>query len=206
MAVIRIVNGWEKLTPLNLVGESRYIISQMSGNVNFPTTDPTLATMTTLTNDLETAITDADAGGSYDRDLRDEKAQELIDALHQLGDYVVFTAKGNRLIAQSSGFTLAKTPSPNPPIEKPTGLQLFDGVNAGELLLRFLKVKGARGYMYQIAEGPFSETMQWTTAHGTIRQNLFTGLTSGKQYWVRVVALGIDGQVVYSDAVARIAQ
>lgn len=190
---------------MELLGSTRFIISQMTANVNFSSPTPTLGDMTTLANDLDVCIQKAEAGGPNERNLRDDKAAELIDALHQLGDYVVFTAKGDRTVAESSGFPLAKDPSPQPPIEKPQGLQLFDGVNAGELLLRFTKVKGSRAYMYQVSLDPADES-KWVTVHGTIRQNLFTGLESGKRYYIRVAAIGTEGQVVYSDVVSRIVQ
>ena len=205
MAIIRIVNGWDKETPLDLLGSTRFIINQMTGNSNFSTPTLTLVEMTTLANDFDVLIQKAEAGGVNERNPRDDKAAEVIDALHQLGDYVVFTAKGDKTVAESSGFTLAKDPSPRPPIEKPQGLQLFDGMNAGELLLKFIRVRGSRAYMYQVSLDPADES-KWVTVHGTIRQNLFTGLESGKKYYVRVAAIGTDGQMVYSDVVSRIVQ
>jgi len=41
---------------------------------------------------------------------------------------------------------------------------------------------------------------------GTQRRYLFSGLESGKRYWVRVAAIGIEGQTVYSDPLSRLVQ
>lgn len=206
MAQLKINNGFEGMTDLDFLGKVRFIVDQMTANsANFPTPDPTLASVTTLATEFETAINEAEAGGSYDKSVRDSKKEELIDTMHNLGNYVLFTAKGDRLIAESSGFTIAKNPTPQPPIEKPGGLVLTDGANAGELMLLFKRVMGSRSYMYQISLDPTDET-KWVTQHGTIRKNLFTGLESGKRYYVRVVALGTNSQVVYSDVVSRVAQ
>lgn len=205
MAQLRITNGFAGMTDLDFLGKVRYILAEMTGNANFPTPDPTLASVTTLANEFEQAINDADAGGPYDKSVRDSKKEELIDTMHNLGNYVLFIAKGDRLIAESSGFTIAKDPTPQPPIEKPDGLSLIDGVNAGELLLLFKRVLGARSYLYQISLDPSDET-KWVTMHGTIRKNLFTGLESGKKYYVRVIAVGTNSQVVYSDVVSRVSQ
>ncbi|MBO9684782.1 MAG: fibronectin type III domain-containing protein [Flavisolibacter sp.] len=205
MAQVRTTNGFEAMTDLEFLGKVRYIVSKMTGNANFPTTDPTLAFVISLADGFEQAINEADAGGSYDKLVRDSKKEELIETMHNLSDYVLFTAKGNRLVAESSGFTIAKLPSPQPPIGKPAGLSLSDGVNAGEILLMFKRVANARSYMYQISLDPEDET-KWVSQHGTIRKSLFTGLQSGKRYYVRVVAFGTNGQVVYSDVVSRIAQ
>jgi hypothetical protein len=205
MAQLRITNGFEGMADLDFLGKVRFVVQQMTGNSNFSTPDPTLASVTTLANQFEQAINDAEAGGSYDKSVRDSRKEELINTMHNLSNYVLFTAKGDRLIAESSGFTIAKDPSPQPPIEKPEGLNLTDGANAGELLLLFLKVLGARSYMYQISLDPTDQT-KWVTQHGTVRKNLFTGLESGKKYYVRVVAIGTGNQIVYSDTVSRVAQ
>lgn len=137
--------------------------------------------------------------------MRDSKRLEVVQAIHALSIYVLGVANGDPLVVQSAGFTVVQSPSPLPPIEKATGLQLFDGMNLGEILLKFTKVQGSKAYMYQITTDPTDES-KWVTMHGTVRQNLFTGLESGRKYYVRVVALGTNGQVVYSDVVSRVAQ
>jgi hypothetical protein len=206
MPQLKITNGFTEMTDIDFLGKVRFVLQQMTINaVNFPSPDPDLATITTLANEFERDIQEAEAGGSYDRSVRDNKKQELIDNMHYLSNYVLFVAKGRRLIAESSGFTITKEKSPKPPIEKPVQLVLTDGINARELQLLFAKVHGAKSYMYQISTDPSDET-KWITAYGTVRKNLFTRLESGKKYYVRVVALGTKGQIVYSDVVARIAQ
>lgn len=205
MAQLKITNGFEGMTDLDFLGKVRFILAEMTGNANFPTPDPTLASLTTLANAFEQAINNAYAGGSYDRSVRDSKKEELIDAMHNLSAYVLYTAKGDRLIAESSGFTISKDPAPQPPIEKPEGLSLTDGANAGELLLTFKRVYGAKSYKYQLSIDPSDET-KWVSSYGTVRKSVFSGLESGKKYYVRVAALGTNGQIVYSDPVWRIAQ
>lgn len=205
IARFKITNGFEEMTDLDFLGKTRFIVGQMTGKPEFPTPDPSLASVTTLANDFEQAIQDADAGGSYDRSVRDGKKAELIDTMHNLGDYVLFTAKGNRLIAELSGFTISKEKTPQPPIEKPVGIELFDGPNAGEMQLVFDAVKRAKSYMYQISVDPTDAT-KWITVVGTTRKNLFTGLESGKKYYVRVVAVGVNKQMVYSDVFSRLVQ
>lgn len=206
MAQLKITNGFNGMADLDFLGKVRFIVGQMTGNgANFPTPDPSLAAVTTLANEFEQTIQDAEAGGTFDKSVRDSKKAELIATMYNLGDYVLFQSKQDRLKAESSGFSVARDPSPKPPIEKPVGLSLTDGVNAGELLLLFKSVANARSYMYQISLDPADET-KWVSQHGTIRKNLFTGLESGKRYYVRVVAFGTNGQVVYSDVVSRIAQ
>ena len=205
MAKLNINNGFEGMPDLDFLGKVRYIVGQMTGRTEFPTPDPSLASVTTLANEFEQAIQDAEAGGSVEKSVRDSKKEGLITTMHNLGDYVLFQAKQDRIVVELSGFDIAKAPTPQPPIEKPEGLSLTDGVNAGDILLAFKKVKGSKSYLYQISPDPTDET-KWVSMHGTIRKNLFTGLESGKRYYVRVVAIGTNSQAVYSDVVSRIAQ
>lgn len=203
MENIRVVDTWTRQTPLGLLGLLTFIISQLTGNVSFPTPIVSLADLQTLANDFGDLINEADTGDSNKRNQRDDKAVEICAALLKLSKYVTLVST-SRTMAESSGFSIAKDPAPTPPILKPEGLQLFNGLNAGELLVKFNKVQGARAYIYQVSLDPADES-KWVTAHGTIRQNLFTGLESGKKYYVRVAAIGIEGQVVYSDVVSRVA-
>lgn len=205
MALLKITNGFAEMTDVAFLGKVRLILAEMTGNPNFTTPQPTLASVTTLANKFEQAIKNAEAGGSYHRLVRNSTKEELIDTKHNLSYYVLFSAKGNRLIAESSGFTISKDPYPRPPIEKATGLVLTDGPNAGEMFFWFKKVQGAKSYMYQISIDPLDET-KWVSTFGTLRKTRFTGLEAGKKYYARVVAFGTKGQAVYSDTVARIAQ
>lgn len=204
MVNIKVVDTWSKQTPLGLLGQLNFLILQLTGNANFPTPVVTIATLQTLANEFTTLINEAETGDANKRNQRDDKAAEICAALLKLSKYVELEST-SRTMAESSGFTLAKDPAPTPPIQKPVGLQLFDGQNAGEILAKFNKVQGSRAYIYQISLDPADES-KWVTMHGTVRQNLFTGLESDKRYYVRVAAIGIDGQVVYSDVVSRLAQ
>lgn len=113
---------------------------------------------------------------------------------------------GDRALAVSSGFSIAKSPSPAPAITKAENQKLTDGLNAGELMLTFKKVQGARSYMYQSCPDPFTPESTWSNNMGTLRKFKFSGLQSGKRYWCRVAAVASGGQTVYSDPLSRIVQ
>ena len=75
-----------------------------------------------------------------------------------------------------------------------------------ELKYSFEKVTGARSYVYQGTQEHLNETSDWVNYMGTQRRFLFSGLESGKRYWIRVAAIGIEGQTVYSDPLSRLVQ
>ena len=124
--------------------------------------------------------------------------------LHLLGNFVLHMSGNNEVVATSSGFNISKTPEPRPAITIPEGLVLKNGLNKGELDLKFERVAGARSYLYEITPGPVTGQSQWQSVMSTVSKNLFAGLESGKEYSCRVAAVGVKKQVVYSDVVSRI--
>lgn len=207
MPLLRLTNGFDKMSDANLVVRSQNIIAAMTGNANFPTPDPTLAVMQTALNAYSDALDAAKTGDKTDIAIKNQKKADLVDQIHLLGAYVLYTSKQDSAIAISSGFTVAKDPSPAPDITKPENFQVDNGLNSGELQVSCNAVPGARSYMYQYtSDAAVTDATQWETETGTVRKNLFYGLNSGTRYWCRVAAVGINGQVVYSEPVARIAQ
>lgn len=85
-------------------------------------------------------------------------------------------------------------------------MSLTDGQAPGELELSIRRVAGARMYEYQYTADPLSAGSEWKGESSTLRRHTFKGLPAGKRIWCRVIAMGINGQVVYSDPVSRIAQ
>lgn len=207
MPVLRITNGFDKLSDEGLITKAGNIHLAITDNISiFPTPTPTMAILATTIGDFTLAVNKAQTGSSVDKAIKNDKRQDLIEVLHSLGNYVLFTVDGDKTKAQMSGFSIAKTPSPAPPITKPENLQVTEGGNAGELDIKFNRVIGARSYMIQYAEEvatgePVWQSQTCTTSKFTLKQ-----LESGKKYLIRVVAVGINEQLMYSDPVSRIVQ
>jgi hypothetical protein len=206
MNLLRITNGFDKLSDNDLEVRANNIIASMTGNADFPTPTPTLAAMQAAADAYTNALAKAKTGSLYEKAFKNQKKAELTDLLHSLGNYVLFTANGDALKARSSGFNIAKGPSPSPQVTPAANQQLEDGPNTGELAYSFGRVAGAKSYIYQYTTDPLTESSAWKSEVGTVRRIVFTGLESGKKYWCRVMAIGINGQGVYSEPVSRIVQ
>jgi hypothetical protein len=141
-----------------------------------------------------------------DKAIRNDKRQELIDLLHSLGNYVLFTANGDRTKAISSGFGIAKQPEPLPPLTKPANLQVSEGANAGELSIKFNRVLGARCYLVQYAEETTTGEVNWQSQTCTNSKFTLKQLQSGKKYQVRIAVVGTNEQLLYSDPVWKVVQ
>jgi hypothetical protein len=205
MKVLKIVNGFTEMTDERLLVKATLINTSMAGNPDFPTPSPALNELAGAISAFQAAVLAAEGGDKQAIAIRDQKRDVLVNLLHLLGNYVLFTAANDDVKASSSGFSIGKTAAPAPPLTTPSGLELKNGVNKGELKLRFKKVQGARSYRYDITPSPITANSVWESATNTITRKQYSGLESGKEYNCRVVAYGIKEQVVYSDVVSRVA-
>jgi hypothetical protein len=68
------------------------------------------------------------------------------------------------------------------------------------------RVRGTRAYLHQVAtEQPTSATL-WTNEASPNPEFTFSGLISGKTYWLRVAILSSTGKTVYSSVKSCIVQ
>ena len=204
MRFLKITNGYPRLSDSALLVKGKVIIAAMTGNANFPTPTPTLASISALIDAFEAALEKAASGDRQAIAEKNQARETLINGLHLLGNYVLFTSANDEVVATSSGFKVAKTPEPRPPLQTPYGLTLENGVNRGELKLSFAKVQGAKSYQYEITQAPVTPASVWQQLEGTVIKTMFSNLESGKEYYCRVTAIGIKGQAVQSEAVSRI--
>lgn len=204
--LLRITNGFNQLSDADLLTRANNIMSGMTGNASFSAPFPSLGTLQTTITDFETALAVAQSGSNYEKAVKNLKRADLIDLLHSLSNYVLYTANGDELVAQSSNFSIAKPPSPSPDLTPATNQVLEDGVNTGELVYSFNRVPGSKSYLYQNTPDPVTDNSKWESLPGTVKKINFTGLNAGTRYWCRVLAIGNNGQGVYSDPVSRIVQ
>ena len=203
MAHLRITNGYKRLSGCNLQVKMLSILNGVKNNPYFPSPLPGMpAFEAAITAYGETLATD---GGRANAAAKEARRKELIILAVRLSNYVLFIADGDYEIAVSSCFDLAKPYGSAPGVSEPRGLKLQDGINAGELLLRFKKVRGAKMYIYQYSLDP--EKGEWLSAKGTTTRFLAKSLEHGKRYWFRVVAVGKGGkEAVSSMTASRVTQ
>lgn len=208
MVVLRITNGFTRLSDPKLISRANAILQSMTGNSNFPTPSPTLAALQTAIDDFTAALSDAENGGNYDKAVKNQKKIVLIDVLHNLGAYVLFTASGLSdpfLAAKSSGFNVAKTASPKL-LGTVDNLQLSDGVNPGELVVTYNRIVGGRAVVCQYTDDPNLGETSWHIEVGTSSKIVLSGLQRGKKYFVRIIGIGANDQKCVSEIVSRLVQ
>jgi hypothetical protein len=96
-----------------LVTYARSVVTRMTGNAYFPAPAPTLAAITTATDDLETAEKEALARTKGAVAARDEKKAVLLGLLKQLRAYIQGIADANPTsgpaIIESAGIAVRRT-------------------------------------------------------------------------------------------------
>jgi hypothetical protein len=204
MKQFRITNGFDNLVDSELLARAKFIKGKMTDSPHFPQPVPALSVIEDLINDFDAAIEKAASGDSQEKRVKNDIRQNLINNLHLLSNYVLFSAAGSRTIATSSGYTINKQGEQRPPLEAPE-VKVKNGRNRGELEVKFKRVPGALSYLYEITETPVTEVSEWDSRTGTTCKYLFSGLPSAREYSFRVVAIGPRSQMVYSDVVSRVA-
>ena len=185
---------------------SQSIYASMLGNENFPTPLPALTvideSVTIYSNALVAAL---QTKGKNEIAIKTQARQTLTELLTQLANSVMATANGDRVKLVSAGFPIGKE-GETIILSKPENIQVTDGVNPGELVVKVKAVKGAKGYAHQYTPDPLTANSEWKQVLSTSSKCTITNLVSGQKYWCRVAAFGSFGQLVYSDAVSRVAQ
>lgn len=82
--LLRITNGFERLSDAALVAKVNLIQTGMTGNVNFATPSPTLIELGDAKDDFATTLAEAQEGGNYDKAVKNQKREDLIDMVHNL--------------------------------------------------------------------------------------------------------------------------
>lgn len=206
MALLRITNGFERLSDAKLLERASFIHQQVSTRTSvFPTPSPTMPVLKDACDEFHSSLNAALSGDRVLVAQKNNLRQALVDLLHKLGYYVLFTAGGNRLVALESGFTLAKDPT-SQSIIKPTGMRVSYGDQSGELTLSVKRVLYAVAYQHQYTTDPALKDESWQSMTPcSATKCKIPGLTPGTTYYFRVGAIGARDQVLYSDVVSKIA-
>ena len=187
---------------------ARQVVIDMTGNANFTTPAPTLASVGTSATALETAYNAALTARQVAKSKT--QAQDAADAaldliVSQLANYVENTSGGDPTKITSSGFSVRNPSTPIGDLPAPQDLTALGSDSAGTMDLKWSVVRGAKSYVVERAAdgtGPLDYTQVDTPTKTRARVNT---MTSGQRYWFRVAAVGAAGPSPWSNPVSKIA-
>ncbi|MBI2272112.1 MAG: fibronectin type III domain-containing protein [Bacteroidetes bacterium] len=184
----------------NKIDFARSVVLQMTGNPNFTTPNPALASITTAANDVDAAYVKALNGGPQDTaDMRNKEAV-LDQLLMAEGYYVEIIANEIPATAEatilSAGMSVKQTGSINISM-----LSVTQGSVPGSVKLR-RKAEG-RGvvYKWQMSDDPFSNASWKDAGEGSLASFEIVGLRPVTRYWFRVAVIDGNVQGEFSDPV-----
>lgn len=176
-----------------------------TGNVNFPTPNPTLIAMTAAATAGRTSL----AAELQAHDLAKLKTTERKTTMAtlramtvQFASYVDNTSAGDAAKIESAGLQVRKTPTPVGPINPPNNLKVLTGPSEGDMRINWTNPKHSVSCELQQCNG--SPTATWESITITTRGKYsVSGLTPGSQYSFRIRAIGTAGPSPWSDPVSK---
>lgn len=200
----KVLTNYAKLRISDQFTFSKSVVNAMTGNVNFPNPSPAPAAFNIIIDDYGSAIEAAKTKDVNAVARRNALQAKVVSALSAYGEYVNLMAKGDVEKLRSSGMDLNKERTPTV-LTKPI-ISVGQSTQPGSVQVRVTAGKGAEVYTYQYTESIDGDGV-WHSITGATKSMQITGLTEGKQYWFRVVAVGSFNRQYQSDAVpAYVAQ
>lgn len=204
----RVKLGLDRLNAEEVVAFANTVKTEMTGNPNFVTPNPTLAAFGTLITTASTKIAAYDAKKAEAETAladRDAALGALRESFSLLGDYVQNASGGDRVKIESAGMNVRAEGAPVT-MSQVLDLAATAGDNPGSLDLVWTPVAGVRSYEIQTnATEPLVEA-NWAFKKSSSKSRATVeGLTSGARMWVRVRAVGTKESVgPYSDPAVKV--
>lgn len=205
--------GLAGLIVAEIVIYCRGIILKMTDNPHFTTAAAHVALLTTATDELEAAdIAASDGGKSLTAAVR-QKRLEVFNVMRPFRDYVNEIGDGNEEVLNTTGFALAKLPTPKTELTIPADVKTKTLPAPGEVEVYCKRVPGATGYQIRHRpisdkpeEGPEAEN-DWVAADplGQLRQ-VITELESVTVHEFQMRAIGAGKPSPWSGSVDGLAR
>lgn len=194
--------GLEKLyTPEALLAKLRLFILKLTGNANFPTTNPTIAQLQTLADDLRDAIDAVKAGNTALIEHRDTLVADSKEAIRQLSYDIQFQSHGDEEKITSAGFEVRK-PRTAPQLPAQVENLRSKALGNSKIELRWKRVVNADMYVVAVAVDVVAD--KWELMNKTTRCNIvLDNMQAGNTFFFRVYAINSKGDGNPSDVVEQ---
>ncbi|HET7117026.1 MAG TPA: fibronectin type III domain-containing protein [Hanamia sp.] len=205
MKTLKVNVSFTKLSDADFLNKAEHVLQSMTGNPAFPNPIPTLAEVQAAITKYSNDLVLAQGLGKVNVANKNQSRLALEKLLAQLAMFVMFVANGDETILISSGYTLSKTPEPNH-IDNPGNVILSNGITSGEMVSAVKGQRAVKSYLHQITAELPTDTTLWESTATSRSKFVFTNLQPGKQYWVRVAAIGGNEQSAFSSIATQFVQ
>ncbi|MEA3187050.1 MAG: hypothetical protein QOD99_880 [Chthoniobacter sp.] len=191
-------SGFTKLADDEFDNKAQSIVAALTGNANFPSPTPTLASITSQLTACQSALA-MKPGQARDAQVIATRTL-LADSLDKLARGLELVPNVTEAMLATSGFDLRKVPtSTGETVAAPGNVRLKQTGVSGVIQVLSDAVPRASAYEMQYTKNP--NTGPWLDG-GTFASTRgigVSGLTRGKDYWVRLRAVGTNGPGPWSD-------
>lgn len=199
----RLVKAIARLNAVQLVARSLFIEERLQANPDFPSLSPSLAEIATKREALQQAITEAADGGRTATAKREQRRRDLKLAIDALAGDVISQAGDDAEKILGAGFFVRSFSRSKEGLPTPLKLRARISEHVGEARLDWATTRGAALYVVEHNAVSPDDAGAWKQVAETTRiRQVVSGLTSAKEHWFRVRAIGTTGRSPWSD-VAR---
>jgi hypothetical protein len=182
------------------------VVETMENNPDFPDPPPAFAELKKEMPEFRASRRSAETGDKKMVSIKNDKKVKVQNLLQVLADYVTVKSNGDRTLILSSGFDVSNESRSNKNVPPSIGKLEVELGEPGVATTRSKDVTAVKAYIHQYTtEAPTTNTV-WVGDGSSYSEHTFSGLSSGKQYWFRVVAIGVKKQKAYSPIVSRFIQ
>ncbi|OQP49967.1 hypothetical protein [Niastella populi] len=180
------------------------VVEGMDNNPTFPDAPPELAQLRQKLPDYQLAVANAKGRDSVAVSIKKDLKAQIVGCLTSLDAYVTSKCKGDRTMLLTSGFLISGEKGE---VGEPTINKLNVELGPPGIVTTSIKrVARSRAYFHQYATEPPASGTSWHSESSLQPKFTFSGLTSGRTYWLRVAIISSSGQWVYSPVESRIVQ
>lgn len=196
--VVRVVVRLKGRSALAVLDQSRFTVSKMKGNTNFPTLATQVTTLEGATDSLDTAITEAHGGNHEMVALKQIASEEVMGQLAKLCDAINGVAAGDKTLLLTCGLPLRRNGQPYGELPPPVKLVSRLTTTKDRAALLWNGPEGSRAF--NVYKSLASDPFKWELVGSTTKQRFnVDGLVAGTFYWFAVSALGTAGESSLSE-------
>jgi len=196
----KLITNYSRYRDAELEQKAQAVLDALSNNPRFPEPLPGFDQLPETLERYERAVAAAQINeGKLEVMRKNEARRQLMGVLQTLAVNIMARGPQDLETLLSTGFDLAKSPTPVGVLAKPTNFRLKPGLQPGSVALDLDPVRGARAYLFQYTTAPVTAGSTWTSEVAPRSNTTIGGLASGQQYAFRVAGIGTNETRIFSD-------